>query len=192
MAQKAAAIDAIRKVPNWIDGEMRESATNRFGDVFDSATGERCAEVVMSDEADVAAAVGAAHAAFESWSKTPVLRRARVMFKLKELIERDHAEIAALITQEHGKVLHDAAGSVQRGLEVVSDQGRIQRPGRYRGRLLLDASTGWRLRWYYAVQFPRDGAIVDVPYGNRLRQYFRAEAVGEGPGLLSEMGGAVA
>ena len=119
MAQKAEALDAIRKVTNWIDGEMRESASDRFGDVFDSATGKRCAEVVMSDEADVEAAVAAATAAFDSWSNTPVLRRARVMFKLKELIERDHAELAALITQEHGKVLHDAAGSVQRGLEVV-------------------------------------------------------------------------
>jgi malonate-semialdehyde dehydrogenase (acetylating)/methylmalonate-semialdehyde dehydrogenase len=119
MAQKAEALDAIRKVTNWIDGEMRESASDRFGDVFDSATGKRCAEVVMSDEADVEAAVTAATAAFDSWSNTPVLRRARVMFKLKELIERDHAELAALITQEHGKVLHDAAGSVQRGLEVV-------------------------------------------------------------------------
>jgi malonate-semialdehyde dehydrogenase (acetylating)/methylmalonate-semialdehyde dehydrogenase len=119
MAQKATALNAIRKVPNWINDEMRESASKRFGDVFDSATGKRCAEVVMSDEADVEAAVAAAHAAFEGWSKTPVLRRARIMFKLKELIERDHAEIAALITQEHGKVLHDASGSVQRGLEVV-------------------------------------------------------------------------
>ena len=119
MAQKAEAIDAIRKVPNWINGAVSESASDRSGDVFDSATGQRCAEVVMSDEADVDAAVSAAHAAFEKWSKTPVLKRARVMFKLKELIERDHAEIAALITQEHGKVLHDAAGSVQRGLEIV-------------------------------------------------------------------------
>ena len=58
-------------------------------------------------------------AALPEWSKTPVLRRARIMFKLKELIERDRAEIAALITQEHGKVLHDADGSIQRGLEVV-------------------------------------------------------------------------
>jgi malonate-semialdehyde dehydrogenase (acetylating)/methylmalonate-semialdehyde dehydrogenase len=119
MAQKAEALDAIRKVSNWIDGEIRESASSRFGDVFDSATGKRCAEVVMSDEADVDAAVAAAHAAFEDWSKTPVLKRARIMFKLKELIERDRAEIAALITQEHGKVLHDADGSVQRGLEIV-------------------------------------------------------------------------
>jgi malonate-semialdehyde dehydrogenase (acetylating)/methylmalonate-semialdehyde dehydrogenase len=73
----------------------------------------------MSDESDVDAAVRAASQAFASWSKTPVLRRARVMFRLKELIERDRAEIAALITQEHGKVLHDADGSIQRGLEIV-------------------------------------------------------------------------
>ncbi len=119
MAQKAEAIEAVRKVANWIDGEVRESASDRLGDVFDSATGQRCAEVVMSDEADVDAAVSAAQAAFQDWSTTPVIKRARIMFKLKELIERDRAEIAALITQEHGKVLHDAAGSVQRGLENV-------------------------------------------------------------------------
>ena len=119
MAQKATALDAIRKVPNWINGQLQESGSDRYGDVFDSATGKRCAEVVMSNEADVDAAVAAAHAAFAGWSKTPVLRRARIMFKLKELIERDRAELAALITQEHGKVLHDAGGSVQRGLEVV-------------------------------------------------------------------------
>ena len=119
MAQKATAIEAIRKVGNWIDGEIRDSDSDRYGDVFDSATGERCAEVVMSTEADVGEAIAAAQAAFESWSQTPVLKRARIMFRFKELIERDRAEIAALITQEHGKVLHDADGSIQRGLEVV-------------------------------------------------------------------------
>jgi len=119
MVRKAAAMSAIRTVSNWINGEVQESASDRYGDVFDSATGERCAEVVMSTEADVDAAVCAAQAAFAGWSKTPVLRRARVMFRLKELIERDRDELAAMMTQEHGKVLHDAAGSVQRGLEVV-------------------------------------------------------------------------
>ena len=119
MAEKATALKAIRNVTNWIGGELRESASSRYGDVHDSATGKVCARVVMSDESDVDAAVRAASEAFASWSKTPVLRRARVMFRLKELIERDRAEIAALITQEHGKVLHDADGSIQRGLEIV-------------------------------------------------------------------------
>ena len=117
MAEKAAAISSIRKVGNWINDERRDSDSGRTGPVFDSATGAQCAEVVMSSEADVKAAVDAAQAAFPAWSKTPVLRRARVMFRLKELIERDRAEIAALITEEHGKVLHDADGSIQRGLE---------------------------------------------------------------------------
>lgn len=119
MAQKASALKTIRGVPNWINGARSKTADRRFEKVFDSATGQQCAEVVMSSEADVAAAVDAASEAFPAWSRTPVLRRARIMFRLKELIERDRAEIAALITQEHGKVLHDADGSIQRGLEVV-------------------------------------------------------------------------
>jgi len=119
MAEKAAALTAIRKVPHWIDGQPYESDSDRYGEVFDSATGEQCADVVMASEADVDAAIQSAHDAFASWSRTPVLRRARVMFRFKELIERDRKEIAALITQEHGKVLHDADGSIQRGLEVV-------------------------------------------------------------------------
>ena len=119
MARKAEAVESIRHITNWINGAPSASASARYADVFDSATGERCARVVMSTEADVDAAVAAAQAALPAWSRTPVLRRARIMFKLKELIERDRADIAALITQEHGKVLHDADGSIQRGLEVV-------------------------------------------------------------------------
>jgi malonate-semialdehyde dehydrogenase (acetylating)/methylmalonate-semialdehyde dehydrogenase len=119
MAQNAAEIGAVRTVSNWVDGEVRDSQSGRFGDVYDSATGELCARVAMSTEDDVHAAIAAAEAALPAWSSTSVLRRARVMFKLKELIERDRAEIARLITQEHGKVLHDADGSIQRGLEVV-------------------------------------------------------------------------
>ncbi|HEX7061900.1 MAG TPA: CoA-acylating methylmalonate-semialdehyde dehydrogenase [Woeseiaceae bacterium] len=109
----------MRNVGNWIGGERRPSASRRYAEVRDSATGKPCAEVVMSAEEDVAAAVAAAAAAFPAWSRTPVLKRARVMFRLKELIERDRKEIAALISQEHGKIITDAEGSVQRGLEVV-------------------------------------------------------------------------
>lgn len=119
MAEKATNLNAIRNVTNWVNGEQVDTQSDRWADVFDSATGEKCAQVAMSSEADVDVALAAAKAALPAWSNTPVLRRARVMFKLKELIERDRAEIAALITQEHGKVLHDADGSIQRGLEVV-------------------------------------------------------------------------
>jgi malonate-semialdehyde dehydrogenase (acetylating)/methylmalonate-semialdehyde dehydrogenase len=119
MAEKATALKAVRNVSNWVNGELRDSTSGRYGEVHDSATGKLCARVGMSNERDVDAAVHAAQEAFAGWSRTPVLRRARVMFRLKELIERDRAEIAALITQEHGKVLHDADGSIQRGLEIV-------------------------------------------------------------------------
>lgn len=119
MAEKAAALKAMRTISNWIDGERVAAGDGRTGAVFDSATGEQCAEVAMSTGADVEAAVASAARAFPAWSQTPVLRRARVMFRFKELIERDRDELAALITEEHGKVLHDAHGSIQRGLEVV-------------------------------------------------------------------------
>jgi malonate-semialdehyde dehydrogenase (acetylating)/methylmalonate-semialdehyde dehydrogenase len=119
MAEKASALNTVRKIPHWIDGQSYESDSNRFGEVFDSATGKQCADVVMASESDVDAAIRSAQDAFAGWSRTPVLRRARVMFRFKELIERDRKAIAALITQEHGKVLHDADGSIQRGLEVV-------------------------------------------------------------------------
>ena len=119
MAEKAEALENVRTAANWIDGSMRGAADGRFGAVYDSATGRQCARVVMSTQADVAEAVTAAARAFETWSRTPVLKRAQVMFRLKALIERDRDELARIVTEEHGKVLHDAAGSLQRGLEVV-------------------------------------------------------------------------
>lgn len=111
--------DNKRKVENWIDGEISKSSSDRYEIVTDSATGEQCASVIMSTEQDVEAAIHSSREALKTWSQTPVLRRARVMFKLKELIERDKKKIAKIITQEHGKVLDDAEGSIQRGLEVV-------------------------------------------------------------------------
>ncbi len=108
-----------RKIGNWIDGKICKSSSDRYEIVTDSATGEQCASVVMSSEDDVKAAIKSSLIAFETWSRTSVLKRAKVMFKLKELIERDRKEIAKIITQEHGKILDDAEGSIQRGLEVV-------------------------------------------------------------------------
>ena len=119
MAEKATAVGNLRRIDNWIAGATAASSSTRYDTVYNSATGEPCASVVMSDEADVGRAVEVAAAAFAEWSRTSVLSRSRIMFKLKELIERDRGELAALITEEHGKVLHDADGSVQRGLEVV-------------------------------------------------------------------------
>jgi len=119
MAEKASAVAATREVGNWVDGAHVAAGSDDVLQIFNSATGELCANVARSSAADVDAAVAVAHAAYPAWSRTPVLKRARVMFRLKELLERDRGELAALITEEHGKVLHDADGSIQRGIEVV-------------------------------------------------------------------------
>ncbi|MEC9167226.1 MAG: aldehyde dehydrogenase family protein, partial [Pseudomonadota bacterium] len=105
-------------ISHWINGRAIAGG-DRFGDVFNPATGEVQAQVALADPATVDAVVDAAKAAFPAWADTPPLRRARVMFKFRELLEDNLKAFAALVTAEHGKVLSDAEGSIIRGLEVV-------------------------------------------------------------------------
>src|SRR3712207_1080479 len=105
-------------IKHWIDNEPVDGG-DRKGDVFDPATGERTAQVVYATREDVDRAVSAAKKALASWSKTSLARRTRILFAFRELVERNKDEIARMLTREHGKVLSDAAGEVQRGLEVV-------------------------------------------------------------------------
>ncbi|MDB5408263.1 MAG: mmsA [Rhodospirillales bacterium] len=100
-------------------GGAKVSPGARLGDVFNPATGEVAHRVALGGSAEINAAVRAAAAAFPSWSATPPLTRARVMFKFRDLLECRAGDLAALITAEHGKVLSDALGEVTRGLEVV-------------------------------------------------------------------------
>jgi malonate-semialdehyde dehydrogenase (acetylating) / methylmalonate-semialdehyde dehydrogenase len=86
---------------------------------YNPATGARTGAVALATPEEVDAAVKAAEAAFPAWAQTPSLKRARVMFRFKELLERDMHDLAATITREHGKVLSDAKGELVRGLEVV-------------------------------------------------------------------------
>jgi malonate-semialdehyde dehydrogenase (acetylating)/methylmalonate-semialdehyde dehydrogenase len=109
----------MREIGHFIGGKDVAGTSGVFGDVFNPASGEVQARVALADAAEVDRAVAAARAAFPAWAATPPLRRARVMFRLKELLERDRKELSAIITAEHGKVLSDADGEVQRGLEVV-------------------------------------------------------------------------
>ena len=91
----------------------------RTGKVFEPATGDQKAEVKLATSEDVNKAVENAKNAFQMWSNTPPLQRARVMFKFKELIEKNSDELTKIIVSEHGKVYDDAKGSLTRGLEVV-------------------------------------------------------------------------
>ncbi|MBB3174953.1 malonate-semialdehyde dehydrogenase (acetylating)/methylmalonate-semialdehyde dehydrogenase [Endobacter medicaginis] len=113
--------DITRKetVSHWIDGAPATSRSPRRAPVFNPSTGAVAREVVLGDAADLDAAVAAARAAFPSWAATPPLARARVMFRLRDLIERHAKDLAAIISAEHGKVLSDALGEVTRGMEVV-------------------------------------------------------------------------
>jgi len=87
--------------------------------VFNPATGKAVRQVALASRATVERAISAAEAAFPAWRDTPPIKRARIMFRFKELLEQNAAEIAALITEEHGKVLDDAMGEFLRGVEVV-------------------------------------------------------------------------
>ena len=109
----------MRAIGHFVGGKHVAGTSGNHGDVFNPAAGEVIAKVALANAAEVDAAVAIANAAWPAWAATPPLRRARVMFKLKEFIERDRKEMAAIITEEHGKVLSDADGEVQRGLEVV-------------------------------------------------------------------------
>jgi len=105
-------------ITHWIDNKS-DGGGDRKGDVFDPATGEKTAQVVYATREDVDRAVASARKAFASWSKTSLAKRTRILFAFRELVEQNKDEIARMLTREHGKVLSDAAGEVQRGLEVV-------------------------------------------------------------------------
>ena len=118
-APTASAPATPARVPLWVNGGRASSRTARFGDVTNAATGRVVRVVPFAGAADVDAAVAAATAAFPAWRATPALRRARLLTRFRELVERDQKTIAALISEEHGKVFLDAMGEVQRGIEVV-------------------------------------------------------------------------
>src|SRR5215469_8586720 len=109
----------MRTIQHWIAGSETTGASTRWGPVWNPATGEQQAQVALAEPADVDAAVAAAAKAFEEWRDVSVIRRARIMFALRDLIERNLDELSVLVADEHGKVVSDAKGEVIRGLEVV-------------------------------------------------------------------------
>jgi malonate-semialdehyde dehydrogenase (acetylating)/methylmalonate-semialdehyde dehydrogenase len=103
----------------WINGQRVQAVGDRVAEVFNPATGEVIRQVALAGQADVEAAVAAARAAFPAWRETTPLRRARILTRFRELMEQHRDELAMLACEEHGKTLADAAGSVQRGIEVI-------------------------------------------------------------------------
>ena len=109
----------MRTITHWINGAEDGDLTGRRAPVFNPATGAQQADVLLAEAADADRAVQAAAAALEEWSESSLSRRTGILFAFREIVSRRKAELAAAITDEHGKVISDAAGEVQRGLEVV-------------------------------------------------------------------------
>ncbi len=109
----------MRTVEHWIDGSGTPGAATRHSPVWNPATGEQQAQVVLAEPSDVDAAVAAATEAFAEWSQSSLSKRTKILFAFRELVNARTDELAAIVSDEHGKVLSDARGEVQRGLEVV-------------------------------------------------------------------------
>ncbi|HIF61894.1 MAG TPA: CoA-acylating methylmalonate-semialdehyde dehydrogenase [Candidatus Pelagibacter sp.] len=109
----------MTEIKHFVDGKIFEGSSKRTGKVFNPATGEETSRVNLASKADTDFVVEKAKKAFKSWSNKPPVIRARVLFKFKELIEKNSDELTKLIVSEHGKVYDDAKGSLTRGLEVV-------------------------------------------------------------------------
>jgi malonate-semialdehyde dehydrogenase (acetylating) / methylmalonate-semialdehyde dehydrogenase len=111
-------MSTLPTIPHLIDGQ-RVAGGSRSQDVFNPATGHAEKRVLLADKATVEQAIASAQAAYPAWRATPPLKRARVMSNLKVLLEQHADELCALVTAEHGKVLADALGELQRGIENV-------------------------------------------------------------------------
>jgi len=134
-------------IAHHIAGRRIDGTSPRRQDVFNPATGAVTGSVALANGADVDSAVAAALAAFPKWADTPPIRRARVMFKFHDLLNRHKDELAQLITAEHGKVFADAQGEVARGIDIVEFACGI--PQLLKGDFTDQVSTGidnWTLR----------------------------------------------
>jgi malonate-semialdehyde dehydrogenase (acetylating)/methylmalonate-semialdehyde dehydrogenase len=130
----------MTQITHWINGALDVQKPQRSGEVFNPATGKVTKTVAFADAVTVDRAVSAATEAFTSWRHSSLTKRTQVLFAFRELVQQNKEKIAALITDEHGKVLSDAAGEVTRGLEVVEFACGI--PHLLKGGFSEEVSTG--------------------------------------------------
>ena len=110
---------SIPTLGHWIDGNIVASASGRTSPVYDPALGVQTKQVALADQAEIDRAIASAAAAFPAWRDTSITKRQQVIFAFRQLLNERKGELAEIITSEHGKVVSDALGEVQRGLEVV-------------------------------------------------------------------------
>ncbi len=145
--EKSSPTAGIASIEHWISGRIVPGQSGRNADVFNPATGSVSGRVALANAGEVAAAVASAQAAFPAWADTPPIRRARVMFRFLELMNKHRDDLARAITAEHGKVFTDAVGEVTRGIDIVEFACGI--PQLLKGDYTDQVSTGidnWTMR----------------------------------------------
>jgi malonate-semialdehyde dehydrogenase (acetylating)/methylmalonate-semialdehyde dehydrogenase len=136
----AAVTTELKTIGHWIGGEIVPGGSGRTGPVYNPATGEQSGEVAFASEEEIDRAVATANAAFAEWRTFSLSKRADLFFKIYDLFDRHREDLARLLTLEHGKVLSDALGEVQRGLEVIEYVCGI--PTLLKGAYTEQAATG--------------------------------------------------
>ena len=160
--------------------KLLQANLRELGKIFNPATGEQVSEVKLGSKSDLDEAVQVAKKAFETWLLKPPIQRARIMFKFKELIEKNSDELTKMIVSEHGKVYEDAKGSLMRGLEVVEFACGI--PQVLKGEFTENVGTdidSWSIRQPLGVcagitpfNFPAMVPMWMFPMAIALRKYF--------------------
>jgi len=141
VAQAPGTTDAkVRRISHWIGGRSVAGESGRSGPVYNPALGVQTGEVDFASAEEVGRAVAAAKEAFPAWREVSLSRRQELLFRIRELVHDRLEDIARILTDEHGKVLSDAKGEVQRGLEVIEHACGI--PTLLRGNFSEQASTG--------------------------------------------------
>ena len=109
----------MKKISHFIDGKIYSDKKSRIGPIFNPAIGEQIAEVELASKSTVEMAIESSSKAFQKWSKTTPINRARILAKFKDLLIKNMNDLAAMVSEQHGKTIADAKGSIQRGIEVV-------------------------------------------------------------------------
>jgi malonate-semialdehyde dehydrogenase (acetylating) / methylmalonate-semialdehyde dehydrogenase len=147
MTATAAQQAAAAALGHWLDGAEVAGTSGRSGEVFNPSTGQVTAQVAFASLEELDRCVASAKAASVAWAATPPLRRARVLFRYRQLLEAASEELAQTISREHGKTVADARGEIVRGLEVVEFACGI--PDLIKGEYNENVGTGvdaWSIR----------------------------------------------
>ncbi|HVW86394.1 MAG TPA: aldehyde dehydrogenase family protein, partial [Bryobacteraceae bacterium] len=131
----------VNRLGFLVDGAARQSASGKYFDIYNPSTGEVIAQAPDCLPEEVDLAVASAHRAFAGWADTPALKRVQVLYKFRQLIERDFDDLVRMVATEHGKVWDEAAGDVLKAKEVVEVACGI--PSMLTGESMMNASTGY-------------------------------------------------